>query len=157
MSIKLELDAASIKKAITTHISNQGFDLVGKTVEVALVNGRGGNGNRATVVIDDDIIIDGPPDKVGTDNVVKPRPPFNAPVSKTATEIVADNAQDIIEPTFHPEVEEVTVVDVDAVVRNTDNIMAAAESADPFADAGEESSLFPTVNPGDVETSKSLF
>jgi len=51
VSIKLELDADSIKKAITTHISNQGFDLAGKTVEVALVNGRGGNGNRATITI----------------------------------------------------------------------------------------------------------
>jgi len=152
MSIKLELDADSIKQAISAHISSQGFNLEGKHVDVALVNGRGGNGNRATVTITEQ-----------TANTTK--------YPKTAEEAI----------TYHPEVEEVVLPDVEveetipvisqgevevkviapdneALERHTDNIMAAAESSsDPFVEMVDEDSLFPTVNPAEVETSKSLF
>ena len=131
MSIKLELDADSIKQAISAHIAAQGFNLEGKHVDVALINGRGGNGNRATITI---------------------------------TEQTANTAA-----VYHPEVEEVILPDVpveetvkvesvEVIIPDLDPIMAAAEnSSDPFGSDDEDAGLFPTTNPGDVETPQSLF
>jgi len=125
MSIKLELDADSIKQAISAHIASQGFNLDGKHVDVALVNGRGGNGNRATVTI--------------TERTT----PLN-----TVEAVIA----------FHPEVEEVVIIDETVVIapddelltRHAENIISAAENS------GDEG-LFPKVDPTEVQTSKSLF
>jgi len=143
MSIKLELDANSIKQAISNHIAAQGFNLDGKKVEVALVNGRGGNGNRATITISDDKSIVVAPTS-------KPKPVVKRP--------------DIPFEDFHPEVEEVVVEptisqgEVEVTIPDIDPIMAAAESENSFDkpdDVMED--FFPKTNPSDVETPKSLF
>lgn len=143
MSIKLELDADSIKKAITTHISNQGFDLAGKTVEVALVNGRGGNGNRATIVISDDEAIVVEPAKPAPHPSMKPR---------AALEPHPDYVEDT--PEFEVSADAIEAVQ-EAIV--TEDILKAAE-ADPLEEPSDVmQDFFPTVDPSSVETSKSLF
>ena len=154
MSIKLELDADSIKQAITTHISNQGFDLAGKTVEVALVNGRGGNGNRATVVISDEVIIHIMKDKDVTeiDSYIK------TPVGVEVDEDVKEIANAVTEAPVELEVPSLKELPI-AMDDELDPILAAAEStSDVFAavDADMES-IFPKVNPADVKAPASLF
>lgn len=148
MSIKLELDADSIKKAITTHISNQGFDLAGKTVEVALVNGRGGNGNRATVTISDE-------------EIVPLKPPI---IPKVVIEVVKELVQteveqgDLVEA--NASMGAALIAQEEVVIPDVDLIIAAAESSSDI-DTSEPDDVmedfFPKINPGDVEIPKSLF
>ena len=152
MSIKLELDADSIKKAISNHISNQGFDLAGKTVEVALVNGRGGNGNRATITISDDV-------KVENKKVEDIDAYIKTPVNNV-DEDVKEIANAVTEaPVELPKVrveETIEIEQEDIIIPNLDPIMAAAEGAsNPFG--SDAAGLFPSIEPGDVKTSKSLF
>lgn len=143
MSIRIELDAHSIKEAISAHISAQGFNLEGKTVEVALVNGRGGNGNRATIIISDN-------DTSTPSKVVKKPSPLKKPSPKTATEVVALD-----------EVEGETIMDVNVEDDSTDAIMKAAESTDidvvDLVENDKTLDLFPATNPAEVQTSASLF
>jgi len=153
VSFKLELDADSIKKAITSHISNQGFDLAGKTVEVALVNGRGGNGNRATIIISDDDTI--------TEVEAFPTQPTAIKQVKQETALVVEDIDDYIK-TDVQDTSQVTETPEEIPIIEVDPIVAAAEnSSDPF---GEDSNpddvmedFFPSVNPSEVGTSKSLF
>jgi len=143
VSIKLELDADSIKKAITTHISNQGFDLAGKTVEVALVNGRGGNGNRATITISD-----GDPVTSRTPTTIEKVIASDVSVEETV-EVVAE-----IDDYVKTPVEEVSVI----ATPELDDIMKAAEGSDPFGEPDDVmQDFFPKINPLDVEAPKSLF
>jgi len=137
MSIKLELDADSIKQAISAHIAAQGFNLDGKHVDVALVNGRGGNGNRATVTITEQIT-----NKVPT--TVEEAIAYHPEVEEVVLE-------EIIPIISQGEVEvKVIAPDAEALTRHTNNIMAAAENN---GDGG----LFTTVSPEDVSPPKSLF
>jgi hypothetical protein len=152
MSIKLELDAASIKKAITTHISNQGFDLAGKTVEVSLVNGRGGNGNRAVIVISDEVTVVTKTSipEIENDVIDIAANITEAPITE-ATEIVEDVSSNTDQSMY---------LEQDMAV--ADDIMAAAEGAsNPFAEedisSDDDDSLFPSISPGDIEQPKSLF
>ena len=162
MSIKLELDADSIKLAITTHISNQGFNLAGKIVEVALVNGRGGNGNRATITISDDIgapaivqvtkkaIESGIEDVMGTVVDVKKL------MEETLEEQVKEEFEAAI-PALKQDAEAKAKDIVDAVEVDL-AIMASAESSIDTSDPDDVlSDFFPAVKPESVETPKSLF
>lgn len=175
MSIKLELDAESIKNAITTHISNQGFDLTSKTVDVALVNGRGGNGNRATVTISDatpDLSI--PLKRSSHKLSMEEKQLLNIAEKEVLSTKVKTELKDALMEEIMPEISqgevelgEVTAYD-ELPENNTDqsmylaqdmavadDIMKAAEGSDPFAD--EDAGLFPVIEPEDVEIPKSLF
>jgi len=143
MSIKLELDANSIKQAISAHIAAQGFNLDGEDVEVALVNGRGGNGNRATITIHD-----GPVKKVPT--TVEEAMTYHPEVEEVHIEEVEETIKVLVEP--------VTAMELQAATPALDDIMKAAEGNDnPFEDPDGMENLFPKVDPTEVETSKSLF
>ena len=125
MSIKLELDAESIKQAISTHIANQGFNLEGKTVEVALINGRGGNGNRATITIHENITK--PDNEIKVIEQLEELNMFTAPKVDPQPEVDAFKLPEVeVEETIEMEQGEV-------IIPSFDPIMAAAEGAsNPF-------------------------
>jgi len=142
VSIKLELDANSIKQAISNHIAAQGFNLEGKKVDVALVNGRGGNGNRATITISD------------SDNKPQPgkgvlRKASDNTASETVAKVIAEVPSAVVEEEI---LEEVIISDLDPIV-------AAAEGAlnldAPESDVMQD--IFPKTNPSDVKAPESLF
>lgn len=134
MSIKLELDADSIKQAISAHIAAQGFNLEGKNVEVALVNGRGGNGNRATVTISDDVVNNKVPTTVK--EAIDYHPEVEEVVVEEEVTFAGVSTEDAIGGSLHPD--------------TIDPILAAAEN-------NEDEELFPKVDPADIKTSTSLF
>jgi len=153
MSIKLELDANSIKQAISNHIAAQGFNLDGKKVEVALVNGRGGNGNRATITISDDKSIIVAPTKARQGILREMGVADEAPAEILEIDLpIVDVEETVIMPVISQGEMEVIIPDLDPI------IAAAEHSADPFGaeDDGMED-FFPKTNPSDVETPKSLF
>ncbi len=49
--MELTLDSNDIKQALTNYVSKMGVDTSNKRVDIALINGRMGNGNRAIVSI----------------------------------------------------------------------------------------------------------
>ena len=138
MSIKLELDADSIKQAISSHIAAQGFNLDGKHVEVALVNGRGGNGNRAMVTISDDTSIT-----------------LKADVPMKSVKEIDAYVKTVIKP------EEVVIIEEtqeEVIPSELDSIIAASAETDPFGEPSDVmADFFPMVDPASVETPKSLF
>ena len=51
--MKIVLNDTEINDAIISYVGSQGINISGKDIEVEFVNGRGANGNTATVDIKD--------------------------------------------------------------------------------------------------------